>query len=42
MYLFSICLHIFAQTVNLNYNLHYVKKGLMYNKILQGMEAKKF
>lgn len=42
MCLFSLCFHVFTQTGDLNYNLFYLKKELLYNKILQGMEAKKF
>lgn len=42
MRLFSLCLYVFTHAVDLNYNPHYLKKGLMYSKILQDMEAKKF
>lgn len=42
MCLFSLWLYVFTQTGDLNDNLFYLKKELLHNKILQGMEAKKF
>lgn len=39
---FSLGLYVFTQTVDLNYNPYYLKKGLSYEQILQCILAKKF
>lgn len=42
MCLFSLCLYIFAQIVDLNCNPHYLKKGQTITRFSKDMVVKKF
>jgi len=38
MYLFSLCLYVFTWTADLNYNPHFLKKGLSCNCLILGYD----